>query len=143
MSVQLGVSDKVVVQDPQQNKTWSGTVMRVDQVLRNRAAPYGGYEYNAFIKLDGGVADYRDILLQGWVLYYRNTSGAVEKYYISEYNKSKGIMKLALYEPVYTYGGGMTINAWPENIESILISTNYFTVAPVHQTDSLVERFPV
>lgn len=143
MSVQLGISDKVVVQDPRQNKTWSGKVMQVNHVLRNRASPYGGYEYNAFVQLAGGVADYRDILLQGWVLYYRNTSGAVEKYYISEYNKSKGIMKLAPYDPVYIYDGGMSIDAWSENIESILISTNYFTVVPVHQTNLSVQRFPV
>ena len=143
MSVQLGISDKVVIKDHQQNKTWSGRVMQVDHVLRNRGSPDGGYEYNAFIQLDGGVADYHDILLQGWVLYYRNTSGAIKKYYISEYNKSNDTMKLAPYDPVYIYDGGMSIDAWPENIVSILISTNYFTVVPVHQTNLSVQRFPV
>jgi len=143
MPIQLGVSDKVVVQDPQQNKTWSGTVMHIDHVLRNRGAPHGGYEYNAFIQLDGGATDYRDILLQGWVLYYRNTKGAVQKYHIQDYNKSQDTMKLCPYNQLYTLDGVGLIDGTPENIVSILISTNYFTVAPVHQMNQSIERFPV
>jgi hypothetical protein len=146
-SVKLGVSDKVVIQDPQQGAdargTWSGTVIQIDHVLRNRGAPHGGYEYNAFIQLDGGATDYRDIVLQGWALYYRNTRGIVEKYYISEYNKSQGTMKLCPYDQLYNLNGLGLIDGKLENIVSILISTNYFTVAPVHQTNLSIERFPV
>jgi hypothetical protein len=142
MSIQLGVSDRVIVQDPKKNKTWSGKVMQIDRVLIDCTMPYVGFEYNAFVELDGGVSDYREILLQGWPIYYRDNIGHVKKYYISEYSGPHEDFKIVVDGSYNLLGMDSMKGSW-ENIVSILISTKYFTVVPTHQTNLATSRFPV
>jgi hypothetical protein len=115
----------------------------MDLVLRNKEIPYGGYEYNAFVQLDGGIADYREILMQGWALYYLDDVGDTKKYTICEYNGRNRDFKLLPHGGSYHSEWSLPITASWENIVSVLISTRYFTVVPVHQTNLAIQRFPV
>ena len=143
MSIYLGQTDSVIVRNPRKNQTWSGTVYTVDYVLVNCTDASSGYEYNVFMILD--VKDYKEIIKQGWQIYY-NKDSCIKKYYISQMRGDEFDL-LPMPETLWEHSNSDESNTIKgctfDNIVAILIAHTYFQMIPTNTVNHTVPRFPI
>uniref|UniRef100_A0A6C0LFK4 Uncharacterized protein n=1 Tax=viral metagenome TaxID=1070528 RepID=A0A6C0LFK4_9ZZZZ len=126
-NVSFQPGDIVTILDKIGDQSYQGKMIRRNVELKIPKIPQYGFEVQYFVKFD--KASYKSILLQGWHI-YASMVGQIKRCIITSISDEE--LKVQLYDPAnghlplqYDY----TIKY--ENIDSILISPNAFTITKV------------